>query len=77
MCLFVFTQTADDSTRPNHVRRLVHELVCLAESLSPIGGETTKYVKCEIANCLGEIGAVDLSTVALGDKRRKEGMFIM
>ena len=72
--LFCGLSCAENSTRPNLVSSLVHELVCLASSVSSSAGDTAKYVKCEIAKCLGEIGAFDLSTVALGDKRNRQGM---
>jgi hypothetical protein len=61
-------------TSGNPVPDLVHELLDLSSTLSSVVTSTALDVKVEIANCLGEIGAVDLSTVALTG-RRKRGLF--
>jgi len=52
------------------VADLVYDLVKLASLLSNFGDDRARAVQQEVANCLGEIGAVDLSTVSLGSKRR-------
>ena len=52
------------------VADLVYDLVNLASLLANFGDDRARAVQHEVANCLGEIGAVDLSTVSLGSKRR-------
>ena len=46
------------------------DLVKLASLLTNCGDDRARTVQQEVANCLGEIGAVDLSTVSLGSKKR-------
>lgn len=48
----------------------MHDLVKLASLLTNFGDDRARAVQHEVANCLGEIGAVDLSTVSLGSKKR-------
>lgn len=48
---------------------LVHDLIELASLLTPFGDSQARAVHCEVANCLGEIGAVDLSAISLGSRR--------
>ena len=52
------------------VADLVHELIKLGSALISHEGDQAKVVQCEVANCLGEIGAVDLSTVSLGCRNK-------
>lgn len=54
------------------VADLVHELIKLGSVLISCEGDQAKVVQCEVANCLGEIGAADLATVSLGS-RNKQG----
>ena len=48
----------------------MYDLVKLASLLTNCGDDRARAVQQEVANCLGEIGAVDLSTVSLGSKKR-------
>ena len=59
---------AGESRRPgcSLAADLVHELIRLGSVLTGCPSNESKVVLCEVANCLGDIGAVDLSTVALG-----------
>lgn len=54
------------------VADLVHELIKLGSLLTSCEGDQAKVVQCEVANCLGEIGAADLATVSLG-RGNKQG----
>ena len=49
---------------------VVHDLIKLGSMLTSHEDDQAKTVQCEVANCLGEIGAVDLSTVSLGCKNK-------
>lgn len=55
---------------PSTIAELVRDLIKLASMLTHCGDERTKAVQYEVANCLGEIGAVDLETVSLGCKKK-------
>ena len=52
------------------VTDLVHDLIKLGSLLTSCEGDQAKVVLCEAANCLGEIGPVDLSTVSLGCRNK-------
>ena len=49
---------------------LVRGLISLGSTLTTCNEDQAKVVLCEVANCLGDIGAVELSTVSLGSKTR-------
>ena len=52
------------------VADLVRGLISLGSALTTCDEDQAKVVLCEVANCLGDIGAVELSTVSLGSKTR-------
>lgn len=52
------------------VADLVRGLISLGSALTTCDEDQAKVVLCEVANCLGDIGAVELSTVLLGSKTR-------
>ena len=62
MCIIV----AQSKSTSGPVADLVHDLIKLGSLLTSCEGDQAKVVLCEVANCLGEIGPVDLSTVSLG-----------
>ena len=67
---FFFSVVGVGKFSPSTVADLVYDLVKLASLLTNFGDDRARAVQHEVANCLGEIGAVDLSTVSLGSKKR-------
>lgn len=68
--LLIFSVVGVGKFSSTIVADLVHDLVKLASLLTNVGDDRARVVESEVANCLGEIGAVDLSTVSLGSKKR-------
>lgn len=66
MCIIV----AQSKSTSGPVADLVHDLIKLGSLLTSCEGDQAKVVLCEVANCLGEIGPVDLSTVSLGCRNK-------
>ena len=66
MCIIV----AQSRSTSGPVADLVHELIKLGSMLKSCEENQAKVVVCEVANVLGEIGAVDLSTVSLGCRNK-------
>ena len=66
MCIIV----AQSKSTSGPVADLVHDLIKLGSMLKSCEGNQAKVVLCEVANVLGEIGAVDLSTVSLGCRNK-------
>ena len=72
-CLFLCTtliKVTESKSTSCPVADLVHDLIKLGSVLTSCEGDQAKVVLCEVANCLGEIGAVDLSTVSLGCRNK-------
>ncbi|CAH3032263.1 unnamed protein product [Porites lobata] len=63
------TEVASSKPPSSTVADLVHGLIKLGSDLKSCQEDQAKAVQYEVATCLGEIGAVDLSTVSL---RRKD-----
>ena len=66
MCIIV----AQSKPTSGPVADLVHDLIKLGSLVTSCEGDQAKVVLCEVANCLGEIGPVDLSTVSLGCRNK-------
>lgn len=66
MCIIV----AQSKSTSGPVADLVHDLIKLGSLLTSCEGDQAKVVLWEVANCLGEIGPVDLSTVSLGCRKK-------
>ena len=75
MC-FSIDAIAVSSFKPSSstVADVVHDLIKLGSMLTSREDVQVKAVQCEVANCLGEIGAVDLSTVSLGCKSKGKSL---
>lgn len=72
-CFFLCTtliKVTESKSTSGPVADLVHDLIKLGSVLTSCEGDQAKVVLCEVANCLGEIGAVDLSTVSLGCRNK-------
>ena len=65
-----FSVVTINKLSPSTIAELVRDLIKLASMLTHCGDDRTKAVQYEVANCLGEIGAVDLETVSLGCKKK-------
>ena len=65
--LFVVAYSKPSSST---VADMVHNLIKLGSMLTSCEDDQAKTVQCEVANCLGEIGPVDLSAVSLGCKNK-------
>ncbi|KAJ7363432.1 hypothetical protein OS493_009586 [Desmophyllum pertusum] len=71
------TEVAHSKSTCSPVAELVHQLIKLGSVLTSCEEEQAKIVQCEVANCLGDIGAVDLSTVSLGCKNKPDSFSVM
>ncbi|EDO36404.1 predicted protein [Nematostella vectensis] len=54
---------------PTIVSDLIHELISLSAQLNSVHTSTATHIKVAIADCLGEIGPVDLASVALAGRQ--------
>ncbi|XP_066028150.1 serine-protein kinase ATM isoform X2 [Pocillopora verrucosa] len=66
------TEDACGESTASPVADLVRGLISLGSALTTCDEDQAKVVLCEVANCLGDIGAVELSTVSLGSKTRTD-----
>lgn len=66
----MFIIVAQSKSTRGPVADLVHDLIKLGSMLTSCEGDQAKVVLCEVGNCLGEIGAVDLSTVSLSCRNK-------
>ena len=71
--LFYYSLVASSKPPSSTVADLVHGLIKLGSDLKSCQEDQAKAVQCEVATCLGEIGAVDLSTVSLRCKDAETG----
>ena len=72
-CCFYYSLVASSKPSSSTVADLVHGLIKLGSVLKSCEEDQAKAVQCEVATCLGEIGAVDLSTVSLRCKDAETG----
>lgn len=72
-CCFYYSLVASSKPSSSTVADLVHGLIKLSSVLKSCEEDQVKAVQCEVATCLGEIGAVDLSTVSLRCKDAETG----
>jgi len=70
-------EVTESKSTSSPVADLVHDLIKLGSMLTSCEGDQAKVVLCEVANCLGEIGAVDLSTVSLGCRNKPDSFLEM
>ena len=71
--LFYYSLVASSKPPSSTVADLVHGLIKLGSDLKSCQEDQAKAVQYEVATCLGEIGAVDLSTVSLRRKDAETG----
>ena len=71
--LFYYSLVASSKPPSSTVADLVHGLIKLGSDLKSCQEDQAKAVQYEVATCLGEIGAVDLSTVSLRCKDAETG----
>lgn len=67
---YCFAPGACRESTASPVADLVRGLISLGSALTTCDEDQAKVVLCEVANCLGDIGPVDLSTVSLGSRTK-------